>query len=108
MCRCHNTVCYLIAELDISRFIRSEIGCNRVVDGVGFTGGRLYDRARNVLHPDDLLAVIRIQGDGLEVINYEILLHILMQEDIRPALEEFPEHPDGHGEAEGHHGQIQG
>ena len=45
------------------------------------------------------------RGDG---VDHRVLLHIQQEELVHGALEELPQHADGHGEAEGHNGHEHG
>ena len=62
----------------------------------------------NILDANNGLHSVWVEGDGVDARDEHILLHIDAEEIIEGKFKEFPEHPDGHGEAEGHHGEIEG
>ncbi len=47
---------------------------------------------------------LRVQADGIHHMEPGILLHVHVEKQVHAVLEELPQHADGHGEAEGHHG----
>lgn len=61
----------------------------------------------NILDADTGLDVVRIKGDGADAGKDDVLLHVHAKEVVKGKFPEFPEYPDGHGEAEGDHGEIE-
>ena len=62
----------------------------------------------DILDDHNLLFAGGIEGNRTERMDYRVFLHVHAEEDVHGELKELPDHPDGHGEAEGHDGNKEG
>ena len=66
------------------------------------------DDILNALDGHHLIGSGGIQRHGVDRVDDSVLLHIRVEEEVHAELKEFPQHADGHGEAERHQRQEEG
>ena len=62
----------------------------------------------NLLQGHHLVAAAGVQRHCMDAVDDRILLHVGMEKEVHGKLEEFPQHADGHGKAEGGEGKEKG
>ncbi len=66
-----------------------------------------HDHVGDIPDGGGVVAAQRVQNDRRDGVDHRVLLHIQQKEVVHGAFKEFPQHADGHGEAERHQGQEQ-
>ena len=97
-----------VDEQVLHRVQQADIQIAAQAQGMLRAVGGDHDYVRDILDSGRRVAPGGIQHDRTNGVYDRVLLHVQQEELVHGALEKFPKHADGHGEAEGHQSQVEG